>query len=464
MDQIDNIISALYAIRLNETGRNEWLTMDDGTDTSGIYTYAGNPEGNVAANIGSICLDTSAGQLYRKTTDTVNTGWVTAGISTPVSVANGGTGQTSLTDNRLLVGDGTSPVQSLLVSWGNSIIGTFNAGPITMPQTWRQGINGMSLNLSMSLASNTVTIKDYTGTDLGINNPGIITIPSNGTDGEMIARVLSANLVYNFDNLTGALFNMPTGENHAESFPVYLGVLLNATDNSTFPVVSVAPHIVRAPSNSAEIGMPSGPSAASQQWSICFIDQNVTAADYVDHHIMYIGSVTCTRNGSDVWTVDALNMDYDGIGKFQEGRQFTHGVGLFGAGSGSPIAANGGTAPVFTTNYVDYSIGIDGQIDYNCEYAGDGGTDGSGAVSAILQLPFSPKTADSADRITIGHGWGTTSALGNLQANIVNFPGTDANGVFFVYNGTNNTLNSSYGNGARRWNMHCRYMIDDGRQ
>jgi len=53
----------------------QWVGYNDQTDTFGLYNRAGTPEGNIAANIGSYCLDTTNGKMYIKTTDTVNTGW-----------------------------------------------------------------------------------------------------------------------------------------------------------------------------------------------------------------------------------------------------------------------------------------------------------------------------------------------------------------------------------------------------
>jgi len=219
---------------------------------------------------------------------------------------------------------------------------------------------------------------------------------------------------------------------------------------------------LKSPGTSTDIGDIDAPGQAAEQYSI-FIDSSITEANFTDLHIMYIGTVTATKDSSDQWTLDTFDTDYDGLGKFQQGRQFTWDTGLFGAGSGSPIKANGGTAPVFTTNYVDYTISLDGHYEHQCEHAGDGGTDGSGAVSAIYALPFTVKTANGADRVTIGQGWGSNQAIGTMRANIVVFTGTDAKAGYFVYNGSNNTLNSQYSSGGRRWNMKCRYLIDDGR-
>lgn len=40
-----------------------------------ITAYAGNPNGNIAAPPGSICLDTANGAVYRKASGSGNTGW-----------------------------------------------------------------------------------------------------------------------------------------------------------------------------------------------------------------------------------------------------------------------------------------------------------------------------------------------------------------------------------------------------
>lgn len=53
----------------------QWDSYNDQTDTFGFYNSAGSPEGVIAANTGSRCVDTTNGDLYIKSTDTVNTGW-----------------------------------------------------------------------------------------------------------------------------------------------------------------------------------------------------------------------------------------------------------------------------------------------------------------------------------------------------------------------------------------------------
>lgn len=57
----------------------QWLGMFDTVNGFGLYNSVGSPEGSIAANIGSLCSDTSNGALYIKQTDTVSTGWAPIG-------------------------------------------------------------------------------------------------------------------------------------------------------------------------------------------------------------------------------------------------------------------------------------------------------------------------------------------------------------------------------------------------
>lgn len=61
----------------SQTGRTGiWMECYDGTDSFGYYNYPGSPEGNLHANIGSLCLDTTNGEVYKKSTDNSTSGWV----------------------------------------------------------------------------------------------------------------------------------------------------------------------------------------------------------------------------------------------------------------------------------------------------------------------------------------------------------------------------------------------------
>jgi hypothetical protein len=60
-------------------------------DGSAIFAVPGNPENNVIADKGSLALDTTNGVLYLKTTDAINTGWVSISTLAIGSVITGAT-------------------------------------------------------------------------------------------------------------------------------------------------------------------------------------------------------------------------------------------------------------------------------------------------------------------------------------------------------------------------------------
>jgi hypothetical protein len=63
---------------------------------------------------------------------------------------------------------------------------------------------------------------------------------------------------------------------------------------------------------------------------------------------------------TDSWTVTTLT-SVDGIGKFMQGQVFTQPAGTNGAAAGTFVISNAGTEPSFTTQVLDYQIGLDGQ-------------------------------------------------------------------------------------------------------
>jgi len=67
-------------ISMIRTSSGQWINMADGTDIFGVYNNAGTPETVIAANIGSLAIDSAGGMLYIKTTDAVATGWSAFGL------------------------------------------------------------------------------------------------------------------------------------------------------------------------------------------------------------------------------------------------------------------------------------------------------------------------------------------------------------------------------------------------
>lgn len=70
----DTHYSRGYALFPADT--NSIFTLGLNAEVTGIYNVDGDPEGVVSANVGSIALDRTNGDLYQKQTGTNDTGWV----------------------------------------------------------------------------------------------------------------------------------------------------------------------------------------------------------------------------------------------------------------------------------------------------------------------------------------------------------------------------------------------------
>ncbi len=62
-------------LNLTRTSAGQWMQWSDGTDVVRFFNRAGSPEGSIAADIGSVAIDSTNGDMYVKSTDTANTGW-----------------------------------------------------------------------------------------------------------------------------------------------------------------------------------------------------------------------------------------------------------------------------------------------------------------------------------------------------------------------------------------------------
>jgi len=82
---------------INASEDSEFIRLNDATnsDSIGIFTGSGSPEGVVTAQLGSIYSDHASGKLYKKGVDGGNTGWeeVVAGNSSHMAKMNSTVGQ-----------------------------------------------------------------------------------------------------------------------------------------------------------------------------------------------------------------------------------------------------------------------------------------------------------------------------------------------------------------------------------
>ena len=159
--------------------------------------------------------------------------------------------------------------------------------------------------------------------------------------------------------------------------------------------------------------------------------------------------------GADDWTVQALG-DQDGIGKFFEGFCFNLPTGVFGASSGTFLKANGGTAPVFSTNSYFYCLTKDRRVSIKLFLTGDGGTDGAGAVQVNIATPYNANLETDSGLVRIIT---PTSTIGH-SLNV-----DDANNVMIPVSVVDGSVaqNADFPNGSRQISGTAYYLLlDDG--
>jgi hypothetical protein len=320
-----------------------------------------------------------------------------------------------------------------------------------------QGPYWENLGFTYTVGTGTFTIHSADGTALSASNPGIIVLPSKTSFGSFLKYNITANQAFIDDNgaseIIGNLFGLTTGVAFAQDVPFYIYAVTNDALNAIAFMISRIPNRTLSPA-AANIGMPSTPAADIQ--SSFFSFDNITAADYESNPSVCIGSFRMRMSNLDDWTVQTLAAN-DGIGLFQENQSFTLALGSFGAATGTYILANGGTAPVFTTNFLQYSLDRTGKVTLHYFLDGDGGADGAGAVITRMIVPF---IQASANGFAIGNGFASYAA-GVTNEGTYQFFDTAVNNVRFniMTSAIANVTNSLFTNGARTLSGNITYFL-----
>lgn len=253
---------------------------------------------------------------------------------------------------------------------------------------WISNATGAFRNLGISYDGGTgvFTVSGDDGTALSSSNPAEVYFADDSTPGYLSRFNITANQSFTDDvgtsDIAGNLLGMSTGIATSVDIPVFLYAATDGT-NITFGLSRV-PNLRVAPA-AASIGTPS--SAVADTQGSLFLFDSVTVANYEANPVCLIGSFRMRMSASDDWTVQTLD-DQDGCGRYNDTREFTVPTQHWGANSGTYTIPNGGTAAVFTTSNYFYCIKSNGQVEVRMYLTGDGGTDGSGAVSAQFTLPF----------------------------------------------------------------------------
>jgi len=356
---------------------------------------------------------------------------------------------TAVTDNAFILGDAGEVPQMLgPATTGQIPVGVTSGTPLLLDAWMQQGNNCWFWNLSFTHSAGTLTLAGADGTALSATNPGYVVMPSNATEGRMVLHSITANDTLTVSDLTGNTFGTTAAIAWGNDLPLYVGFMADSSDANLEPIISRLPHIGVSPASSANIGDPSAANA-DQEYSV-FAWNDITEGNYQDMQVGLIGSLRATKAvTTDAWTLTALDAK-DGVGRFNDNRMFEYPLNQNGAAAGTYIPANGGTAPIFTTNEYQYSISRDGLCTAQSLQSGDGGTDGAGAVVAFLTLPYRTDNTTGTNNMPIGGGTLNSVGTGNIGHTAAPRNNTTPHGIEIIDNQTGGSqLNSDWSNGGR---------------
>lgn len=323
---------------------------------------------------------------------------------------------TNFTDVINGITDGTKDLTILsLTTNGNTVLGSDSSDSLSVnAKAFFGSVVGLhSLgwlsNLSISYSGGTLTMTDPSGSSLSTTNPGYVTVPST-TSGRSVSLKVTAPASFNDDahassDLTNFGFGITESAAWGQDMPFFLYVVnrnnsnLDGVDGSSMFFLARSPTMHTTPSAANNIGDTGAIAVTDDQTSILIL-ADVTVANYTSLPCQLIGAIRMQWSSVNTdWTVQSLG-NSDGLGAAQLEKTFSR-TWLFpqqqnGASSGTHMLPNGGTAPVFTTSNYSYLLDRFGRCTAYIMLTGDGGTDGAGAVDAILSIPYA--TTQSVDQ------------------------------------------------------------------
>ena len=283
------------------------------------------------------------------------------GIATPVSIANGGTGQsTALAANNVFATTvtGMSP--------------------------------GEVRNLSWTKAAGVITIAGANGTALSASNPGLVCMPSSNTPGQFVTLLVTSNVTFNDDDhassdLTDWLFGVTTGVAWNNSMPIFIHAL-NKDDTDGGLVFGISRDPRRQAFATADIGDKDAVSANNNQKSI-FVAASITEADYNLAPAQLIGATTILKAAAaNDWTITTPTAYLHGFGERNinniTATTYTMPVGQNGAAAGEYTRTSGTTWATPASIVAKYTLHKNGFVTYSI------GTTGAGACTAGDANPF----------------------------------------------------------------------------
>lgn len=467
---------------ISTSGSGATITIDGSGIAGGITTLAGDTGTATGTTV------TIAGGTGITTSATSST--VTVNLDTPVTVPDGGTGQTSFTDGSVLLGNGTNAIDEVTLTNGRILIGSTGANPVAAYLTEGNGLDitngagsiiltvdpnefadempykevnyGWVYNLSWSYSSGVLTVAGNNGSALSAGNPGYALIKSNVNVGRYAVVSFTSNQTLTVSDMTGNTFGTTASVAWSTSgLPLFIGIMADASDTNPVFVVTRLPHLRVSPASSGDIGDPSSATADTEQSVFAFDD--ITEADYTSKNLIILGAIAVTKDSSDVYTLTTAASSYSGVGDWGDGVTYGFPLGQNGANSSNYLLNNGGTAPVFSTSGYSYWISREGKVRIETRLSGDGGTDGSGAVSTTMALPLEVSNFSVSDTKPIGTFFVSSVSGGSRPCMSYALDTTNRNFMQFSEMETgNNVQNGDFTNGGRNIWGYCEYYAYNG--
>lgn len=359
-------------------------------------------------------------------------------------------------DNDLTVGN------DLTVTGNLALTGSAN---ITLLEQVGALVPGWISNLGISLSSGTLTVVDAGGAALSGSNKGYVTMPST-TAGQFSNIAVTTGSTLNDDahassHLTNVGFGITEASDWDEDVPFFIYVVnrgnanVDGSDGNSAFFITRNPSMYSTPSDSDLIGDSDAAPVTDDELSILMLG-SYTQANYTSLPCQLVGGFRMRwSTTTDDWTIQTLG-NSDGIGQAQLEKHFSKTwvfpVAQNGAASSTHMWSNGGTAPVFSESLFLYQIERSGMCHVMAVLNGDGGTDGAGAVSAQMAVPYkfdADSTFGSLSTGVVGDmarisGTGFTSF-----ENLIIGPNEGSTYVAFARSGSSNALNSDFGSGSR---------------
>ncbi|MGL5263351.1 MAG: hypothetical protein ACRDAI_02065 [Candidatus Rhabdochlamydia sp.] len=146
----------------------------------------------------------------------------------PLTVANGGTGNTTLTANSLLLGNGSSATTSVAVGTnGQLLIGATGAAPAFSTLTLAGGLTQTAGANSLTLTAPAITITGtgitVTGSPVSLGGTVTLTVPAGGINWVNVTtttQTISTNTGYIANNAAQVVFTLPATANVGDTFYV----------------------------------------------------------------------------------------------------------------------------------------------------------------------------------------------------------------------------------------------------